>query len=392
MIIRRDLYSQMIGFLTLENGIAAFAVVALGGVSFFTEMGIFAVIATGVLLMAVLSRKVHELYRSQDTVRLQDLSTEMVLYLSLLVPLLTALVALAPHGERRAGHAAVAGTVLATVGLLALAWKAFVGPVVAIGASWRIDRLSALLILMIQIVAIGVTVASLRYVARERETGVLSAGKVRRYYLLLPPFIAAMLVTVTTDHLGVLWIALETTTLATTPLVALYEKDGAIEAAWKYLLLCSVGISVSLLGLLLLATARRRRGTGGEGRLVAVGASLACPRARYRNGEVGVRLPVHWPWRKGWLRADAHLAAGRAQAGRPSPISARAVWRAAQRGALRHPANGARSWTWPWARALGRRGSSWCSDSARCCSPHSSCCTRQTTNDCWPTAVSSTWD
>jgi hydrogenase-4 component E len=73
LIIRRDLYSQMIGFLTLENGIAAFAVVALGGVSFFTEMGIFAVIATGVLLMAVLSRKVHELYRSQDTVRLQDL-------------------------------------------------------------------------------------------------------------------------------------------------------------------------------------------------------------------------------------------------------------------------------------------------------------------------------
>jgi hydrogenase-4 component F len=179
----------------------------------------------------------------------------MVLYLSLIVPLLAALVALTPQVERRAGCAAVVGAIAATGGLLPLAWKAFVGPAVVIGASWRIDRLSALLILMIQIVAIGTTVASLRYVTRERETGVLSANKVRRYYLLLPPFIGAMLVTVTTDHLGVLWIALETTTLATTPLVALYEKDGAIEAAWKYLLLCSVGISVSLLGLLLLATA-----------------------------------------------------------------------------------------------------------------------------------------
>ena len=79
--------------------------------------------------------------------------------------------------------------------------------------------------------------------------------KVRIYYGLLPLFVLAMIVSVTTDHLGVLWIALEATTLATTPLVALYKKDGAIEAAWKYLLLCSLGISVSLLGLLLLAYA-----------------------------------------------------------------------------------------------------------------------------------------
>ena len=64
----------MIGFLTLENGIAAFTVVALGGVSFMMEMGIFAVIASGVLLMAILSRKVHGLYRSHDTAILQDLT------------------------------------------------------------------------------------------------------------------------------------------------------------------------------------------------------------------------------------------------------------------------------------------------------------------------------
>jgi hydrogenase-4 component E len=73
LIIRRDLYSQIVGFLTIENGIAAFAVVALGGMSFMTEMGIFAVIGSGVLLMAILSRKVHALYRSHDTATLQDL-------------------------------------------------------------------------------------------------------------------------------------------------------------------------------------------------------------------------------------------------------------------------------------------------------------------------------
>jgi hydrogenase-4 membrane subunit HyfE len=67
------LFSQIIGFLTVENGISAFAVVALGGVPFLMEMGIFAVIGTGVLLMAFLSQQVHSLYRSHDTATLSDL-------------------------------------------------------------------------------------------------------------------------------------------------------------------------------------------------------------------------------------------------------------------------------------------------------------------------------
>jgi hydrogenase-4 component E len=73
LIIRRDLFSQIIGFLTVENGISAFAVVALGGVPFLMEMGIFAVIGTGVLLMAILSQQVHSLYRTHDTATLSDL-------------------------------------------------------------------------------------------------------------------------------------------------------------------------------------------------------------------------------------------------------------------------------------------------------------------------------
>ena len=74
LIVRRDLYSQMVGFLTIENGVAAFAVVAIGGVPFLMEMGIFAVVAGGVLLMAILSREVHRLYRTHDTGVLRDLT------------------------------------------------------------------------------------------------------------------------------------------------------------------------------------------------------------------------------------------------------------------------------------------------------------------------------
>ena len=73
LIIRRDLLSQIVGFLTLENGISAFAVVAIGGAPFLMEMGIFAVIASGVILMALLSREVQGLYRSHDTAILRNL-------------------------------------------------------------------------------------------------------------------------------------------------------------------------------------------------------------------------------------------------------------------------------------------------------------------------------
>jgi len=74
LIVRRDLYSQIIGFKTLENGISAFAVVALGGVPFLMEMGIFAVIASGVVLMAILSGQVHALYATHDTDTLRELT------------------------------------------------------------------------------------------------------------------------------------------------------------------------------------------------------------------------------------------------------------------------------------------------------------------------------
>ena len=74
LIVRRDLYSQIIGFLTIENGISAFAVVALGGIPFLMEMGIFAVIGSGVVLMAILSGQVHALYATQDTDTLRELT------------------------------------------------------------------------------------------------------------------------------------------------------------------------------------------------------------------------------------------------------------------------------------------------------------------------------
>jgi hydrogenase-4 component F len=61
-------------------------------------------------------------------------------------------------------------------------------------------------------------------------------------------FLSALTLVATTWNLAVLWVAVEATTLATAPLVYFYRRPGSLEAAWKYLLLCSVGIALALLG------------------------------------------------------------------------------------------------------------------------------------------------
>ena len=119
-----------------------------------------------------------------------------------------------------------------------------------------VDRFAALMIVvLIQVIWMSVAVSSTRYIGEEYRAGLLSVFKVRGYYALLPTFVLAMLVTVPTDHLGVLWIAMEATTLATTPLVGFQagpRDRGGVEIPAA---VGSIGISVSLLGLLLLAFA-----------------------------------------------------------------------------------------------------------------------------------------
>ena len=179
----------------------------------------------------------------------------MLLYAPLLVLILGAAHALNAADVRATGRGALVTSLGGAAGLAVTAIVAFARGPVGSGGAWVVDRFAGMMLLLIAAVYAGAAASSLRYIGAEHAAGILPARRVKQYYALLPLFVLAMVVSVTTDHLGILWIALEGTTLVTTPLVALYKKDGAIEAAWKYLLLCSVGISVSLLGLLLLGYA-----------------------------------------------------------------------------------------------------------------------------------------
>ncbi len=116
---------------------------------------------------------------------------------------------------------------------------------------WYVDGLGAYMIAIIVFIGLMAAVYSIGYIGHEYEEKTIDLNKVRYYYLFFHVFIFTMLLVCVSNNLGIVWIAIEATTLASTFLVGFYDKDTSIEAAWKYLIICSVGITLALLGTIL---------------------------------------------------------------------------------------------------------------------------------------------
>jgi hydrogenase-4 component F len=117
-----------------------------------------------------------------------------------------------------------------------------------------LDRLSAIFTLAISFVSL-VALAFSTSIFPNRERGDSGWSTRPVYYILLGAFWSSMLYTVTGTSFSNIWIGISATTLATTFLVGFSGGKSALEAAWKYLILCSFGIAIALLGMLLLGRA-----------------------------------------------------------------------------------------------------------------------------------------
>ena len=124
--------------------------------------------------------------------------------------------------------------------------------------SLYLDAYSALMVAVVALVSWGAAFYAIGYLRHDVHIGRLAPDQVPRFYLWFHVFTATMLAVVSTDNLGLMWAAIEATTLASAMLVALYRSREAIEAAWKYLIICTVGISLALFGVLLLYAAGER--------------------------------------------------------------------------------------------------------------------------------------
>ncbi|MDD2770147.1 MAG: hydrogenase 4 subunit F [Methylococcus sp.] len=117
---------------------------------------------------------------------------------------------------------------------------------------FRIDAFNVYLIVLTAFVGCTTAMFSGPYMAHERELGRLNAARMRLYHAMYQGFMLTMYLVLTTNNLGLLWVAMEGATLATVLLVSLYRSPESIEAAWKYFILCGVGIAQALFGTVLL--------------------------------------------------------------------------------------------------------------------------------------------
>jgi hydrogenase-4 component F len=190
----------------------------------------------------------------------------MTLFILLGVPLFAA-AALAFIGDRRlAPEVNIAGSAATFAAGLWLAFQVYnTGPMIAGNKFFFVDAFSVYLAVLTSFVSMTTAIFSRRYMRREREHGRVGHVGMRFYHSMFQLFIFAMLLCLLTNNIGVLWIAMELATLSTVLLVSLYRTPTAIEAAWKYFILCGVGIAQALFGTVLLYFAAEKvLGQGGD--------------------------------------------------------------------------------------------------------------------------------
>ncbi|GLW64782.1 hydrogenase [Actinomadura rubrobrunea] len=159
-----------------------------------------------------------------------------------------------PRSTAWSGAAAAAGLLACGV---ALAAAAVDGPRTGLGGLLRADALSAYMLIVVGAVALPAMLASPAYLAAEQAAGHAGPADLRRYGVLTQAFVAAMALAVLAASLGVLWVAVEATTICTAFLVGHRRTRHATEAAWKYVVICSAGIALAFLGIVLLNFAAR---------------------------------------------------------------------------------------------------------------------------------------
>jgi len=115
-----------------------------------------------------------------------------------------------------------------------------------------VDDLSLVFVLLNTFVALTTAVFSATYIAHELETGRLTPANLRIYHAMYQVLAFAMVLALVSNNLGVMWVAIEGATLSTVLMVGLYRTPEAVEAAWKYFMLGSVGIALALFGTILI--------------------------------------------------------------------------------------------------------------------------------------------
>jgi hydrogenase-4 component F len=168
------------------------------------------------------------------------------------IPLIAAALFAAVPNYRIAARSNIAATGLTLICALSLF---FAKP--EPGAYLLVDDLNGTFIVLTSFVGFTTSIFSASYIGHELEIGRLTPPFVRFYHAMFQVLMFAMNLALTANNIGLMWVAIELATLTTVMMVGIYRTHEALEAAWKYFILGSVGIALALFGTILVYMAAR---------------------------------------------------------------------------------------------------------------------------------------
>jgi len=184
-----------------------------------------------------------------------------------------------------------------------------------------VDDLNNVFIVLTTFVAFTTSVFSATYISHELDTGRLTPAFLRFYHAMYQVLMFAMNLALVANNIGVMWVAIELATLTTVLMVGIYRTHEALEAAWKYFILGSVGIALALFGTILVYMAARP--VVGEGLDAMVWTTLVAQASKFDPALLNVAfvfLLLGYGTKVGLAPLHAWLPDAHAEG--PTPISA----------------------------------------------------------------------
>ncbi|MEX2649348.1 MAG: hydrogenase 4 subunit F [Alphaproteobacteria bacterium] len=182
----------------------------------------------------------------------------------LLIPLGTAALLVLLPGYRVTARLNVMASFLTCLAALSFFFVGRPDP----GAYLLIDDLNVVFITLSTFVGFTTSVFSASYIAHELATGRLTPAYLRFYHAMYQVLMFAMNLALTANNIGLMWVAIELATLTTVLMVGIYRTHEALEAAWKYFILGSIGIAFALFGTILVYMAAQPVVGAGRGGMI----------------------------------------------------------------------------------------------------------------------------
>lgn len=170
----------------------------------------------------------------------------------LFIPLITAVLCYFSNNRRVIEYINLTGAAVMAVASMFPISASLSTPIFFFRGMFFMDALSAYILSIVMFVSVAVAIYSVDYMGSEFKEGLIGIKEIRHFYALLHLFIFNMVLATVSNNIAIFWVAIESTTIVSSLLVGFYKDRASVEAAWKYIILCTVSLVFGLLGIFII--------------------------------------------------------------------------------------------------------------------------------------------